>query len=614
MCVVIALTFKVFLVSAILRAITQVLDTKAVEGTNSVPVEQREDVHENPVTEELDITDVFKLEAGIDDDNQNDDNNEKNGGEKFPNTRIKGDLECTKREVKTSVKEVNFEEPGEIIARSDDDGYHDEEMEENPSLSEIPNESSESDLTKTKISKEIVFSENEQKERVLSENEQNYIMSSLARSAPLISQLETARGQILNCHVCAFSTGEKQQRRELRIHVENVHFICKLCGNFHLSQSDLKHHMVLNHIKGSKYFLCGIGGCRQKQNTAWKRGEVKFKYINLYRHVRKQHCKLKYSCDICKMQFKSVKSLRAHVSLQHNGGKSRCPQCFKYARNLQKHKDLVHMPKKCTTCNFVTHSFGKLRKHVKVVHQREPQKCSSCHFETKSPVALRKHIDNHHTDMICSYCSYKAKKKGHIWRHELTHSDVAGYKCDMCDFKTKTPQSLKVHRLYHSDTPKYVCDQCDYTSFNSANFCTHKKTKHGPGSNEHKCDLCGDAFQYLRHLVRHKASHKAAKFDCKMCKKQFSRKDKLREHGRKEHVLDEQNENEVKVLSKSVSCPECGKLFTESKHLSRHKASVHEGLAFHCIHCQKSFSRKDKMNSHINFSCKLKLLSGASGV
>ena len=99
-----------------------------------------------------------------------------------------------------------------------------------------------------------------------------------------------------------------------------------------------------------------------------------------------------------------------------------------------------------------------------------------------------------------------------------------------------------------------------------------------------------------------------------MCKKQFSRKDKLREHGRKEHVLDEQNENEVKVLSKSVSCPECGKLFTESKHLSRHKASVHEGLEFHCIHCQKSFSRKDKMNSHINFSCKLKLLSGAFGV
>ena len=238
-----------------------------------------------------------------------------------------------------------------------------------------------------------------------------------------------------------------------------------------------------------------------------------------------------------------------------------------------------------------------------MVHLSEPMKCSACDFQSKNPETLTKHIENRHTKIfLCKYCTYKAKNKYHVWRHELTHSDVADYKCDKCDFKTKTPHSLKAHSLYHLGSPRYICDQCQYTSYSGGNFSAHKKTKHG--ANRHTCDQCGDTFQYLRHLVRHQVNHQAFKFDCKMCLKQFSRRDKLREHGRKEHVLDEQNENAVKVITKSVSCPECGKLFTASKHLKRHKASAHEGLLLKCINCEKSFSRKDKMNAHLNYSCK----------
>ena len=469
--------------------------------------------------------------------------------------------------------------------------------------------------------RDLIKTENT-KERVLSETEQNHIISSIAKSVQLISQLETSKGQILSCEVCGFSTGEKQQTQELRIHHESVHFICKLCGNFHLSQRDLKLHLRKSHIEKSKYLVCGIGGCGHKENIKGKGGEIKLKFGNLYRHVRKQHCTFKYSCVICNMQFVVVGALKTHVSAQHNGGTTaktcylKCPHCdreVKYARNLQHHINLKHNPQKCTTCEFVTQTAEQLKKHVQIVHLQEPVKCSSCDFESNSLETLMKHIKNHHTKRhLCRYCSYKTNKTHHLWRHELTHSNVADYKCEKCDFKTKTPYSLRVHSLYHSEYPKFVCDQCHYRSYNSANFSTHKKTKHGTGTNQHKCDQCGDSFQHLRHRDRHQISHQTGKFDCKMCQKQFTRRDKLKEHGRKEHVLDEQNE--VQVLTKSISCPECGKLFTHSKHLSRHKASAHDGFVFNCLSCLKSFSRKDRMNTHMKYGCKVGLQNIASNL
>ena len=592
------------------------LDTKAAEDgklvKSSSTVESREQVLQNPGTEELDISEVFKLEAGSDDN----DGNGCSDGDKQTCTETEGNFEPEGRD-EVKLEEEKGKEPGEILVRS----FNEEGLQvvsnsfENVTETSQNENNGKDDFGKEMLQvpksfqlvaeRDLIKTENS-KERVLSETEQNHIISSLAKSVQLISQLETSKGQILSCEVCGFSTSEKQQRHELRIHHESVHYICKLCGNFHLSQSDLKLHLENTHIEKSKYLLCGIGGCGQKENIKWKGGEMKLKFGKLYSHVRQKHCTFKYSCVICDMQFTVVEALRTHVSVQHNGGTTaktcylKCPHCYKevkYARNLQKHINFKHTPQKCDTCEFVTETVEKLKKHVKIVHLNEPVQCSLCDFESKSPEMLTKHIKNHHTKShLCRYCSYKTNKTHHLWRHELTHSDVADYKCDKCDFKTKTPYSLKTHSLYHAESPNFVCDRCQYTSYNSANFSTHKKTKHGTGTNQHKCDQCGDSFQYLRHRIRHQKSHQTAKFDCKMCQKQFSRRDKLKEHGRKEHVLDE--ENEVKVLTKSISCAECGKLFTHSKHLSRHKASAHDGFVFNCLSCLKSFSRKDRMNTH----------------
>ena len=589
------------LVSAILRTITQVLNSKAAFGPNFEvqPGEKltfeaksgekpsleaqpgEEELFENPSLLGQDIKEPINIFEDV--------NLAINDGDEAANTQPQNEIKSL-----TSIKKD--EEPGEISNRCSDEVYS---KKEEPVI-EL------SDLNKAE----------KVKERVLSVTEQDHIISCLAKSVQLVSQLAMSVGQILSCEFCGFSTKGERQRRELRIHYERVHFICKLCGNKHLSKSDLKLHLENTHTGGSESYVCGIGGCKEREIIKLKSGEIKVKFPNLYTHIRKLHCTFKFSCNICDTQVATMSYLRDHISAKHDvvTGRVRsykCPHCDKGVKNassLQAHIDAMHTIRpyqKCPICEFVTQNIFKMRSHVKLVHLWEPQKCSSYDFETMNSETLKKHKNNERNKkLLCRYCNYKGKKPENLRRHILTHSDAANYICDQCDFRTKTPQSLKVHSLYH-EAPKYICELCQYTSCSSANFSSHKKTKHG--TTQYKCDQCGEIFQYLRHLFRHQDNHQALKFDCKICGKQFTRKDKLREHGHEVH-----DKIEVKARTKSISCTECGKTFTQSKHLSRHKASAHGGPVFNCSHCKKSFSRRDKMKTHMNYSCKQKPSNVAS--
>jgi KRAB domain-containing zinc finger protein len=222
---------------------------------------------------------------------------------------------------------------------------------------------------------------------------------------------------------------------------------------------------------------------------------------------------------------------------------------------------------------------------------------------------------------MCTSCNYKTGMMKHLVRHEQTHSKDTPYACDKCDYKTKTDYSLKAHSFYHQD-PKFLCDKCDYKSCSSGNLHSHKIAKHS--TLKHECEQCGKLFNYKRHLSRHQANHEDGNMPCNECDKKFYRKDKLNDHLRYVHqkpaieatklvsefadppllqITKENNENTFR----NHSCAQCPKTFTCSKHLSRHKNSVHSAVELTCQFCQKTFSRKDKLNVHMNFSCKLKI-------
>ena len=93
------------------------------------------------------------------------------------------------------------------------------------------------------------------KKRVLSDGEQNYIKSSLSNWHQLYCQI-LPRGTTLPC------------------------------------LSDLILHLKRAHAKGSNYLLCGIDECVNEFTLHQK-------FRNLYTHIRKHHCTLKFSCAVC---------------------------------------------------------------------------------------------------------------------------------------------------------------------------------------------------------------------------------------------------------------------------------------------------------------------------
>jgi len=447
----------------------------------------------------------------------------------------------------------------------------------------------------------------------MTSEEQTFVIDTLTKSYQLMSTLQ-ATGESAQCENCDFSTETTKPSLELRKHEVGVHRKCQLCGNLHLSKEHLSTHIDEVHRRLSESFVCGISGCLHKVKSD--------KIKKLYTHIRTEHAKPQLGCDKCGQSFTQMKTLLGHLHVQHNINHTSipahsCEECgkvFKYANNLRLHIRSIHEKHpetlKCSSCDYISENLTNLRKHKMKVHEKEALQCNNCDFRTKSSANLAKHQERKHEGgkrFLCGFCSFTAKKRSQLVRHEFSHAEEASFMCDKCDFKTKAPDNLKVHALYHEE-PRYYCDQCDYKSHSAGNFFTHKKVKHG--TDRHECEQCGKHFVYKRHLLRHLVNHTDVKLPCSFCDKQFTRQDKLKEHLREAHGIvetkDDSAKHDIKAIDKSFSCTDCPKMFTNNKHLSRHKSSIHSSVLLSCPYCHKNFSRKDKLNIHISFSCKLK--------
>ena len=102
----------------------------------------------------------------------------------------------------------------------------------------------------------------------------------------------------------------------------------------------------------------------------------------------------------------------------------------------------------------------------------------------------------------------------------------------------------------------------------------------------------------------------AVRLPCGYCDKTFSRKDKVTAHLRKVHpevqvknIEQTSGPNSKKcdeelAAERTYTCDACSKDFKKSKHLYRHKSSVHSDVVISCDECGKHFSRRDKLNAH----------------
>ena len=349
---------QVYLVSAILRTITQVLESEASLNKSSIlyaPVQARS----SPGTvKEVDVINEVKIEISNDVDHIDEENFVVEGEKK-----------------NAEEHQDNSREPGEISDKKSVTDWPEEENDKE--ITAIPNENQKTHLVKNESANE----------RILSVTEQNYIKSSLDESRQLIYEQSTLESKSLTCQFCSFITNRKvkrYQRQELKRHYADVHCICKLCGNIHTTKSNLRLHLRVTHIQGCKTFVCGIEECGHKENIFLDSGRLKIKFDHLYTHIQKQHCSNPISNDERMLSVTEQNYIKYSLSEYHqpiseqptSKSKSLICQFCSYStkrkekrdriKELKRHYEDVHFI--CKLCGDFQVTKPSLMNHLKATH------------------------------------------------------------------------------------------------------------------------------------------------------------------------------------------------------------------------------------------------------
>ena len=214
----------------------------------------------------------------------------------------------------------------------------------------------------------------------------------------------------------------------------------------------------------------------------------------------------------------------------------------------------------------------------------------------------------------CDICSSTFNLKHHLDRHVHAKHNGVTFSCDMCEFSTNRKDSLKRHKTVHTkrkieegDTrpPKKRCNW-DASISNQELIETLESAQYGQGvhlknvepepekrlggqnsdgnANEWDDDITAEDFDEAASAQN--IEPEPEKNRCSICDARFNLKAVLVRH--------------IKTVHTDINpwaCTECDKSFSRKDKLQSHTVTHIKPWA--CTECDKSFSSKDKLESHI---------------
>ncbi|XP_066993138.2 uncharacterized protein [Anabrus simplex] len=161
------------------------------------------------------------------------------------------------------------------------------------------------------------------------------------------------------------------------------------------------------------------------------------------------------------------------------------------------------------------------------------------------------------------------------------------YKCQICEREFPTSRKLWEHKRSHVTEKKHICDICEKAFKSSAQLIKHKWIH--AEKKDYVCDICGFATVYKDSLHVHRKRHvKDFRYKCEVCGRGFYYNHELRSHALNH------------IVGQAYQCNICGKAFRQPSTLSFHINSVHKKVeSFKCDHCEKTFSTKRSLVSHL---------------
>ncbi|VEN49241.1 unnamed protein product [Callosobruchus maculatus] len=282
-----------------------------------------------------------------------------------------------------------------------------------------------------------------------------------------------------------------------------------------------------------------------------------------------------------------------------------CEYAARSKRHLVDHMK-VHRNRKCIYsccyCDFGTNS-GKLFTTHNKTHSSESEQLEALHMKEEN---IDDNFSQGNTILIDSETSVVNKTSSRA--RKSVSSKV--HQCTECNYKTTKTEYLKKHLVTHSDNRiTSRCIYCNKTikrklSLDDHIIKTHPDFIASVSSKIHECTQCTYKTTIARLIRGHLSTKHPEIADnrtfsrCMCCNKTFNHKERLNEHIVRRHP-----DFVASVNSKIHECTQCTYKTTIARCIREHLSTKHPEIAgngiVRCIHCNKTFARKQNLDDHI---------------
>ncbi|CAO1404971.1 unnamed protein product [Diamesa tonsa] len=358
---------------------------------------------------------------------------------------------------------------------------------------------------------------------------------------------------------------------------EDVAWKCGHCTRKFSDEVECRKHLLIFH---ARRFVCPIDNRE---------------FFRLPTHAFSQHLKkchpelfpdIPIDCTYCHQVFTTIYDKLAHMkNCDEKKFICQCGNKFFKKAELLKHEK-IHTGNtgyNCEICGKMAVNKQSLDTHMLSHTNETPFKCSLCPKAYKTSSARASHMEVHNeTDLECSFCSVKFKKRAILQRHIKNYHDekyreekFREFTCSFCKkafLKRKKffeKHTMTMHLRIHAGSLVYSCEICGKSTANSYDLQNHLRSH--TSETPFKCSLCPKAYKTSSARGSHMQTHQEGSHTCPYCGVKFKKREKYKSHIKFFH-------DEIFRAKRfsELTCSFCNKAFLEKYLYADHMRKAHQ--------------------------------------